>query len=114
MFDQLVESITGENRYGLRITYKGRVEEYKNGDELDEAQAEALFAESNISLHYADFEKNEVIFYSRNMLELDLNDPNILNGLEQDGLDLEIIDLNKKRAMEAGASEEEANTIVKI
>jgi hypothetical protein len=92
-FDRIIESIYDEPRYVLKVDYKGKEYLYKEGDDIDEEIAEALFAEKKIRLRFIDTKINVVIFNSRNLLELDLNDPDIQRGLEEDGLHLETVDL---------------------
>ena len=92
-FDRIIENVHEKLRYALKVIYKGNEYLYKEGDDLDEEIAEAIFAEKEISLRFIDTEIDVLVFHGRNILELDLADPNIQEGLKEDGLHLEIVDL---------------------
>jgi hypothetical protein len=92
-FDRIIENVYDKLRYALKVTYKGREYIYKEGDDLDEEIALAIFNEKEISLRFIDTEISVIVFQGSNLLELDVYDPGIQRGLEEDGLHLEIVDL---------------------
>jgi hypothetical protein len=92
-FDRIIENVYEKLRYALKVIYKGNEYLYKEGDDLDEEIAEAIFAEKEIRLRFIDVEIDVIVFHGRHILELDLRDPNIQEGLKKDGLHLEIVDL---------------------
>jgi len=95
-FDRIIEGVHDKFRYALKVIYNGKEYLYKEGDDLDEEIAEAIFAEKEIRLRFIDTEIDVIVFHGRNILELDLGDPNIQEGLKKDGLHLEIVDLLKR------------------